>query len=132
MAGLLPPVVARRGRHVVTENARVARFVEASTRGDLSQLGMLMVESHTSLQNDYQVSCAELDFLVDTALAAEGVFGARMTGGGFGGCTVTALRLESVAGFQERISRAYEAKFGVTPQVYRCQPSDGAGELRDE
>ena len=132
VAGLLPPVVARRGRHVVTENARVGRFVEASMRGDLSQMGMLMVESHSSLQNDYEVSCPELDFLVDTALATEGVFGARMTGGGFGGCTVTMLRPESVAGFQERISRAYEAQFGVTPQVYRCQPSDGAGELKDK
>jgi galactokinase len=81
-----------------------------------------------SLRDDYQVSCAELDFLVDTAAAIEGVYGSRMTGGGFGGCTVTLLRAEAAAAFEEKIVAAYLAKFEVTPRVYACNPSDGAGE----
>jgi galactokinase len=127
----LPPVVARRARHVVGENARVHAFVEASTRGDLAAMGRLLVESHRSLQHDYEVSCDELDFLVDRALEMEGVLGSRMTGGGFGGCTVTMVREDAAAGFATRIARAYEGKFGVTPRVYPCQPSAGAGEVTD-
>ena len=95
MAARLPDVVVRRARHVVTEDARVNRFVEASTHGDVAGMGKLMVESHRSLQHDYEVSCAELDFLVDAALEIDGVYGSRMTGGGFGGCTVTLLRAEA-------------------------------------
>ena len=89
-------MVARRARHVVTEDARVGRFVDASAQGDLALMGKLLVESHRSLQHDYEVSCVELDFLVDTALAIDGVLGSRMTGGGFGGCTVTMLRPHAV------------------------------------
>jgi galactokinase len=124
----LAAVVARRARHVVTEDVRVGRFVDASAAGDPPQMGRLMLESHLSLRDDYQVSCAELDFLVDTAAAIEGVYGSRMTGGGFGGCTVTLLRAEAAAAFEEKIVAAYLAKFEVTPRVYACNPSDGAGE----
>ena len=131
VAPSLPEVVARRARHVVTEDARVGRFVEASARGDLAQMGQLMVESHRSLQHDYEVSCAELDFLVDTALGIDGVLGSRMTGGGFGGCTVTMLRPDAVARFGEQIARAYERQFHATPQIYACRPSAGAGEVGD-
>jgi galactokinase len=81
------------------------------------------------LQNDYEVSCAELDLLVDTALGIDGVYGSRMTGGGFGGCTVTMVRDEAAANFREEIARAYEAKFNVTPSIYECRPSRGAGEV---
>ena len=129
VAPSLPPVVARRACHVVTEDARVGRFVEASARGDVALMGKLLVESHRSLQHDYEVSCAELDFLVDTALAIEGVYGSRMTGGGFGGCTVTLLRADAAQAFKEKIVAAYQGKFDVTPQVYDCRPSDGAQEL---
>ena len=87
-----------------------------------------MVESHRSLQFDYEVSAPELDFLVDTALALSGVLGSRMTGGGFGGCTVTMLRPEAVAAFESAIASAYEAKFQVKPAIYQCIPSEGAGE----
>jgi galactokinase len=128
---LLPDVIRRRARHVVTEDDRVNRFVDACGRNDLGLIGKLLVESHRSLQDDYEVSCAELDFLVDTALAIPGVFGSRMTGGGFGGCTVTMLEQGAVPHFREDISRAYEARFHVTPQVYPCNPSEGAGEVRD-
>ena len=126
----MPSVVARRARHVVTEDARVERFMEAARGGDLARMGRLFVESHRSLQHDYEVSCAELDFLVDTALTIEGVWGARMTGGGFGGCTVNMMRPEAVQPFSARLGRAYEECFGVQPQIYPVRPSAGAGELR--
>jgi galactokinase len=131
VAPSLPAVVARRARHVVTEDARVGRFVEASAQGDLALMGQLLVESHRSLQHDYEVSCVELDFLVDTALAIDGVLGSRMTGGGFGGCTVTMLRPDAAARFGEKMARAYQQQFHATPQVYACRPSAGAGEVKD-
>jgi galactokinase len=131
VAHTLPEVVARRARHVVTEDARVGRFVAASAGGDLALMGKLLVESHRSLQRDYEVSCAELDFLVDTALGVDGVFGARMTGGGFGGCTVTMLRPDAVERFGEEMARAYERQFQMTPQIYACRASAGAGEVED-
>jgi galactokinase len=127
----LPVVVARRARHVVTEDARVGRFVEASARGDLALMGKLLVASHRSLQHDYEVSCAELDFLVDTSLAIDDVLGSRMTGGGFGGCTVTMLRPDAVVRFGEEMARAYQRQFQATPQIYACRPSAGAGEVKD-
>jgi galactokinase len=127
----LPEVVRRRARHVVTEDARVEAFVEASTAGDLDTMARLLVESHRSLQHDYEVSCRELDFLVDTALGVAGVLGSRMTGGGFGGCTVTMLRPGAVPRFRSEIARAYQAEFGVAPQIYECTPSAGAGEIQN-
>jgi galactokinase len=126
---LLPPVIARRARHVVTEDDRVERFGAASAAGDLVAMGRLMLESHRSLQHDYEVSCAELDFLVERAMKIEGVYGSRMTGGGFGGCTVTLLRADAAPRFREEIARAYEERFGMTPRVYECRASAGAGEV---
>ena len=123
----LAETVARRARHVVTENARVERFREAGAAGDLQAMGRLMVESHASLRDDYEVSCAELDFLVERALAIPGVLGSRMTGGGFGGCTVTMLAPGAVERFREGIARDYAERFHVKPQIYECRPSDGAG-----
>ena len=127
-AQLLPDVVGRRARHIVTENVRVNRFVEASEAADLAAMGRLLVESHHSLQYDYQVSCEELDFLAEAALAIDGVYGSRMTGGGFGGCTVTMLRAEAAAHFRERISIAYQERYGVVPRIYDCKPAAGAAE----
>jgi galactokinase len=129
LASRLPEVVARRARHVVTEDARVKRFTDASSRGDLALMGKLMVESHRSLQYDYEVSCAELDFLVDSALPLPGVLGSRMTGGGFGGCTVTLLRADAARAFRDAIEESYKGKFDVTPAFYPCDPSDGAREV---
>jgi galactokinase len=125
---LLSGVVARRARHVVTEDARVNRFVEAGGRGDLEAMGKLMVESHRSLQHDYEVSCEELDFLVDAALKVDGVFGSRMTGGGFGGCTVTLMRRAAEPIFRQRVAQDYQNHFGIEPRIYDCIPSAGAGE----
>jgi galactokinase len=124
----MPKLIARRARHVVTENGRVGLFVSACARADLERMGQLLVESHLSLQHDYEVSCPELDFLVDTAVGVEGVLGARMTGGGFGGCTVNLLRGGTGERFRNAIVSAYEGRFGVVPQVFECHPSRGAGE----
>ncbi|HEY1341730.1 MAG TPA: galactokinase [Bryobacteraceae bacterium] len=129
VADLLPAVIARRARHVITEDARVEQCAAAAARGDVAQIGRLMLESHHSLQNDYEVSCAELDFLVDTALKIDGVIGSRMTGGGFGGCTVTMLRPETADRFRAEIVSAYERRFKVTPRIYECRPSAGAAEV---
>lgn len=125
----LSPLIARRACHVVSENARVADFVDSSIRGDPARMGRLMVESHRSLQHDYEVSCQELDFLVDTALSIDGVYGSRMTGGGFGGCTVSMLRPDAQPLFEREIVSAYQARFHVTAHLYPCHPSAGAGEV---
>jgi galactokinase len=127
----LPPVVLRRARHVVTENDRVNRFVDAALHGELQLMGRLMMESHRSLQHDYEVSCDELDFLVDRALEVDGIYGSRMTGGGFGGCTVTMLRADAVAHFDEAIREAYERKFKIAPEIYPCIPAEGAVEIKN-
>jgi len=127
----MPHVIGRRARHVVTENERVTQFVNASRRRDVERLGQLMVESHLSLQHDYEVSCAELDFLVDTAIGIDGVLGARMTGGGFGGCTVNLLHRGAGERFRHEISAAYQERFGITPQIVECHPSGGAGEVKN-
>ncbi|HQH27444.1 MAG TPA: hypothetical protein PLP17_08620, partial [Oligoflexia bacterium] len=82
----MDPVVLKRARHVTTEDERVAAFLAASRARDMDLIGKLLLASHRSLQHDYEVSCEELDFLVDTAMSLPGVYGARMTGGGFGGC----------------------------------------------
>jgi galactokinase len=127
----LSPVVLKRARHVVTENDRVNRFVDAALHGELQMMGRLMVESHRSLQQDYEVSCEELDFLVDRALEIDGIYGSRMTGGGFGGCTVTMLRPDAVAHFDETIREAYERRFKITPEIYPCIPAEGAVEIKN-
>jgi galactokinase len=124
-----PEKPARRARHVVSENRRVEEFVEASTRSDLTRMGALFIASHRSLQHDYEVSCEELDFLVDTACSIEGVYGARMTGGGFGGCTVNLVAPEAEAAFRSEIARRYQERYRIHPQTYLCRPAAGASEL---
>ena len=116
----------KRARHVISENARVEAFRAACAAGDLRAMGELFVASHRSLQHDYEVSCMELDFLVDTAITMEGVYGARMTGGGFGGCTVNLLAPAKVDSFEEAISNAYHARYGIIPEIYRSVPAAGA------
>lgn len=124
----LNPTVFRRCRHVVTENARTSAAARALEIGDAAGFGRLMLESHASLRDDFDVSCDELDTLVDLAVDA-GALGARMTGGGFGGCVVClapAARLEEMA---EAVARGYRARFGLDPLPYPVVPSDGAGEV---
>ncbi len=128
-AARIPEVPRKRAKHVVTEDARVEQFMEASRKGDPKRMGELFVASHRSLQCDYEVSCEELDFLVDTAIALPGVYGSRMTGGGFGGCTVTLVAREAAETFQRQITAAYQKRFNLTPVIYPCKPSAGAGEI---
>lgn len=125
----IPETPLARAKHVILENHRVQAFLRASENADLSAMGRLFVESHRSLQHDYEVSCEELDFLVDQALTIDGVIGARMTGGGFGGCTVNLVDSKSVDEFQRAIAERYQSRFGIQPAVYLCQPSSGAGLL---
>ena len=127
--GTMDPVSMQRARHVVSEDERVGAFVAASRAGHLKHMGELLAASHRSLQHDYEVSCEELDFLVDTAMGLQGVYGARMTGGGFGGCTVNMVRPDAALKFQAAISHAYQARFNLTPEIYPCRPSAGAGEV---
>jgi len=127
----MPPLVARRARHVVTENARVLEFVAACREGAIDRMGDLFEASHRSLQHDYEVSCDELDFLVDAALGIDGVDGARMTGGGFGGCTVNLMRAAAVANFEREIAHLYYQRFGIQPHIYPCRPAWGAEEEKN-
>jgi len=123
----LGDVLYRRARHVISENVRV-RVTVMSMRGNaLDTIGRALRESHASLRDDYEVSCAELDAIVEIANAQEGCFGARMTGAGFGGCAVALVTNEAVDDFLQAVAPAYTAKTGLTPQLYVCRPSTGSG-----
>ena len=123
---LLPGTVYRRCRHVVTENQRVLAAAEALEAQDAKRFGHLMYLSHASMRDDYQVSCKELDLLVDLAASSTGVYGARMTGGGFGGCTVNLVRADRAAAFKAHVAQAYRERTGITPDIYICDPAQGA------
>jgi galactokinase len=125
----LPEVIYRRCRHVISENARVLESGEALQRDDLNSFGQLMNESHRSLRDDYEVSCAELELMVDLARKVKGVYGSRMTGGGFGGCTVNLVAAEQVEEFKSLIAEGYEKATNLVPDIYVCDPADGAGEV---
>jgi len=125
----LSEVVYRRCRHVVTENARVLSAGEALEHGDLVYFGKLMGESHQSLRDDYEVSCRELDLMVEFAREVEGVYGARMTGGGFGGSTVNIVAVEHVEAFRAHVAERYEEATKLKPEIYICNASDGAEEV---
>ena len=128
--GALDGTLLKRARHIVTENARVERFVEAVGTGDHAvEMGRIVTESHASLRDDYEVSCAELDFLVDAALGVRGVFGARMTGGGFGGSTVNLVHPEAVEELTATLAKEYRKSYGLTPEIHVCIASKGASEL---
>src|SRR4029077_8842549 len=124
----LPEVVYRRCRHVTTENQRVLDAGGALRSRNLEQFGRLMYDSHRSLRDDYEVSCRELDLLVDIASRCEGVYGSRMTGGGFGGCTITLVGSSEAKGFQEKLSNRYKEATAITPAIYVCSAAQGAGE----
>jgi galactokinase len=125
----LPEVIYKRCRHVISENARVIEAAAALDRRDLVAFGQLMAESHRSLRDDYEVSCAELDIMVELAGQVEGVYGARMTGGGFGGCTVNLVKDDSVADFQPSVALGYQQATGITPDIYVCVAAEGAEEI---
>jgi galactokinase len=126
---VLPPVIRRRCTHVVTENERVLSAVRALRLGDMEEVGHLMALSHASLRDDYQVSCAELDCLVEVANCAAGCLGARMTGAGFGGCTVNLVRAHAVDEFSHQVETEYHERMGTAPAIHVCEASQGAGEV---
>ncbi|HUI76779.1 MAG TPA: galactokinase [Bryobacteraceae bacterium] len=128
-AGTLPPLLVRRARHVVSENGRVGAFRKACKQQDTARMGSLLVDSHRSLQYDYEVSCPELDFLVEAACRIKGVYGARMTGGGFGGSIIAMVESSALDGFHSEISEAYQGRFSMVPGIYHAMPFDGANEL---
>ena len=125
----IPDVPRKRARHVISDSQRVLDLGAAARANDLREMGRLFVASHRSMQHDYEISCEEIDFLVDTAMKLPGVYGARMTGGGFGGCTVNLIAPGSVAVFEQELRRAYEDRFGITPEFYDCEPAAGAGRI---
>ena len=126
LAGELPDVVRRRARHVISENERVLESVRALEAGDLSTFGRLMYESHASLRDDYQVTVPQLDVLVDAARNVPGMLGSRMTGAGFGGCTVSLMETGAVDEFLRLVPDHYRRQTGIDPRVYVCQVVDGA------
>lgn len=128
-ASALPAQVFRRARHVVTEIGRTQAAARALKVGDLDAFGQLMYDSHRSLREDYEVSCFELDVMVELAQQCAGVYGARMTGGGFGGCVVAMVESGAVNDFQARIEAGYKQKTGIDPEIYVCEPAEGAGEV---
>lgn len=125
----LSEVIRRRCKHVITENERTLAAAAAFRAADLETIGELMYGSHRSLRDDYEVSCPELDLLVETASSISGVHGARMTGGGFGGCTVNLVRTDQIDEFRSQISERYKDEFGLDPDVFPVAASAGASEL---
>jgi galactokinase len=125
----LPDVVMRRCRHVIGENARVLEAAAALELGDLQAFGNLMCLSHRSLRDDFEVSCSELDRMVELAEQAEGVYGTRMTGGGFGGCTIALVQADFVEAFQRTVREGYERATGCEPEIYLCSAADGVGRV---
>ncbi len=126
----LPENIYKRCKHVITENCRVTQAAAALDCGDLALFGRLMGESHRSLRDDYEVSCAELDQMVHVAAQAEGVIGSRMTGGGFGGCTINLVKSEHVTQFKRHVAAAYERATGRVPQIFTSAAANGASEIR--
>ena len=126
----LDPLTARRARHVVSENARVLAARDAMLADDAAAFGRLMVESHASLRDDFEVSSEALNRVVDCALAHSACYGARMTGAGFGGCGVALVRADAAEDFLDHVARWYQAHSAegvIEPTVYVCRASDGAG-----
>jgi len=125
-SAVLPPDVCKRVRHNLTENRRVREFARALSGGDITCAGHLMSASHESLRDDFEVSCAELDLIVEIARNTEGVHGCRMTGAGFGGCAVALVDSARCEEVRQRIQTQYENAFGTKPDCHVTQACDGA------
>jgi len=123
----LSPVIYKRCRHVVEENERTKQAAQLFQAGDLGGVGKLMEESHRSLRDLYEVSCRELDIMVEAAQGLPGFYGGRMTGGGFGGCTVNLVESPQAESFAREVARRYQSQTGIAPPTYICSPANGAG-----
>ncbi|MCP4397660.1 MAG: galactokinase [bacterium] len=125
-ASLFPPLVYQRCKHVVSEDERVTKAVDALKNRDIEAFGRLLNQSHASLRDDYEVSCKEVDLLVEIARNFDGVAGARITGGGFGGCSVNIVKESVLEQFQKKIIREYAKQTGITAEIYTSKAEDGA------
>ena len=125
----MPETTGKRARHIITENGRVLASVNALQHSDLATFGRQMNESHNSLRDDFEVSCDELDLMVELARSSGEVFGARMTGGGFGGCTINLMMPGDHRDFIKNIGAAYSGETGVIPDIYHFQIGRGVSEL---
>ena len=128
----LPEPVRARARHVITENDRAVRGAAALEAGDVTTFGQLMNESHVSLRDDYEVSIPEMDTLVAAAQRIPGCYGSRLTGAGFGGCTVSLVQEHQVEQFKREVAAAYRAATGRETTIYVCRASDGVGRALPE
>ncbi|MGC1437991.1 MAG: galactokinase [Terriglobales bacterium] len=128
----LSDVIYKRVRHAVTENDRVKKAAIALETGEIAEFGRLMADSHRSLRDDYEVSTLELDLMVELSNGQEGVYGARMTGGGFGGCTISLVEAAHAQEVQQRLEQGYEARTGRRPTILICETSDGAGAVLEK
>jgi galactokinase len=126
----LDPLARRRARHVLTENARTLQAAAAMRAGDARELGRLMDASHISMRDDFEITRPEIDKMVALAQAHPASYGARMTGGGFGGCCVALVRAEGAQAFAESVARDYTAATSLTPAIYISQPSAGASVIK--
>jgi galactokinase len=127
----LPELTYRRCRHVVSENARVLAAAAALGAGDMARFGRLMNLSHKSMRDDYEITCTEIDVLAALAQALPGVYGSRMTGGGFGGCTVSLVEAGAVERVAERLADGYRQATGLDPDIFTCVPGGGVAALDD-
>ncbi len=125
----LAELIYRRCRHVISENERVLRCVNALRTGDLATVDHCMAESHSSLKNDYQVSCKELDVMVEIATRHEGVIGSRMTGGGFGGCAISLVKTEAVDEFKRSVAKEYKVATQIDADIYVSKAGAGVTEI---
>jgi galactokinase len=122
----MPAVIYKRCLHVVEENDRVIRTARLFRASDLTAVGNLMRESHVSMRDLYEISCRELDLMVESAEGLPGYYGGRMTGGGFGGCTVNLVASAQAEAFREKIAARYRQQTGINPEIYICSPATGA------
>ena len=125
--GKLPEIIWRRANHVISENVRVLRAVAALRTKNLEEFGNAMAESHQSLRDFYEVSCPELDAMVEFATAQTGTYGARMTGAGFGGCTINLVDIRHTEEFRRQVTQSYQRATGLEPEIYICSAAEGAG-----
>ena len=122
----IPLVAFRRARHVITENERTVAAADALIKGDMKTLGRLMHEAHVSYSQDFEASCPEADAMVDLAQDLPGLIGARLTGGGFGGCTINLVQKEHTAAFAETLKSRYKKAMQIDPEIHICHASSGA------
>jgi galactokinase len=125
----MTPDSLKRARHVITENTRTVAAADALIRGDLHELGRLMAEAHESYSKDFEASCDEADAMVALAQDLPGLIGARLTGGGFGGCTINLVEQSHAAEFVEELGERYSGQLGIVPQIHICKASGGAHRL---